>query len=79
MIIRTYKETAQMDAAIAFNSVYLKLCLMQELDGLSYEDWVIVFIIRDGVTGEEYYRNRWPEEYKTFNAESYPIRSLPTE
>ena len=52
---------------------------MQELDGLSYEDWVIVFIIRDGVTGEEYYRNRWPEEYKTFNAESYPIRSLPNE
>lgn len=79
MIIRTYKETAQLDAAIAFNSVYLKLCLMQELDGLSYEDWVIVFIIRDGVTGEEYYRNQWPEESKPFNAESYPIRSLPNE
>lgn len=79
MIIRTYKETAQADAEMAFNSVYLKLFLMQELDGIDSEDWVIVFIIRDGVTGEEYYRNRWPEESKPFNAESYPIRSLPNE
>lgn len=77
VVVHAYRETIHEDIHEAFQNIYKKALLMQELDRIPGEDWEIVFIVRDGVTGEEYYRNLWPEERKEFYPEDYPLHALP--
>lgn len=77
IVVHAYRETIHEDIHEAFQNIYKKALLMQELDCIPREGRKIVFIIRDGVTGEEYYRNLWPEDCKEFYPEDYPLHALP--
>lgn len=77
ILIHAYRETVLEDLTEAFYGSSQKALLMQELDRIPGEDWEIVFIVRDGVTGEEYYRARTTEEPAPFYPKEYPISPLP--
>lgn len=77
ILIHAYRETVLEDLTEAFYGSSQKALLMQEMDRIPQEEWEIVFIVRDGVSGEEYYRTRATEEPAPFDPEAYPLSPLP--